>query len=99
MALEILDFKRRFQRGIGSSPFTSFGLEWCDRCQQEVDTETQAEHRETTYVYRRRCLRCGKVIKAGIYDNVPILSGIPLPPVALEWITDPGMDRRGPAKR
>jgi hypothetical protein len=98
MALEILDYKRRFQRGIGSSPFSSFGLEWCPRCETEVDCDTEAHHEGTTYVYRRRCLRCGRVLKAGVFDNVPLL-GQPLPGVAVEWITEPGMDRRGRARR
>ena len=91
--VEILDYKRRFQRGIGSSPFTSFGLEWCSRCRQEVDCDTQAEHAGSLYVYKRWCLRCGKVLKGGIYENVPLI-GKPLPAAALEWTTKPEKDRR-----
>jgi hypothetical protein len=93
MGLQILDFKRRFQRGIGSSPFTSFGLEWCGRCKTEVDCDTAAEHNGTLYVYKRWCLRCGKVLKRGIYENVPLI-GNPLPAAALEWTTKPEKDRR-----
>jgi hypothetical protein len=94
MPIEIMDFKRRFQRGIGSSPFTTFGLEWCSRCRMEVDCDTRAHHEGTLYVYKRWCLRCGKVLKRGIYDNVPLLSSRPLPAAALEWTTEPGKDRR-----
>ena len=94
MSVQILDYKRRFQRGIGSSPFTSLGLEWCDRCRMETDCDTQAEHRGTVYVYRRNCNRCGKVLKRGVYDNVPLICDKPLPAAALEWTTRPAKDRR-----
>ena len=86
------DFASRFRKGL-SSPFTTFGLEWCPHCRMEVDTETEAAHRGTTYVYKRWCKRCGTVIKRGIYDHVPLL-GRPLPAAALEWTTAPGQDRR-----
>lgn len=98
MPIEIMDFKRRFQRGIGSSPFESFGLEWCSRCRMEVDCDTQAHHQGTTYVYKRWCLRCGKIIKKGVYDNVTLI-GEPIPQVALEWISTPELDRRVRLKR
>lgn len=87
------DFASRFRKGIGN-PFSSFGLEWCPRCRTEVDCDTQAIHSGTTYGFKRWCLRCGKVIKFGVYDNVVLLSGRPLPPAALEWSTKPGQDRR-----
>jgi hypothetical protein len=86
------DFSARFRHGI-SNPFTSFGLEWCPRCKTEVDCDTQAVHQGTTYAYKRWCLRCGKVIKRGVYDCVPLVGG-PLPAAALEWTTTPGQDRR-----
>lgn len=86
------DFASRFRKGI-ASPFTSFGLEWCRRCRMEVDCDTQAAHRGTTYVFKRWCLRCGLVVKSGVFDNVPLL-GRPLPAAALEWTTAPGQDRR-----
>lgn len=88
------DFGSRFRKGI-ASPFTSFGLEWCPRCKMEVDCDTQAAHRGTVYVYKRWCLRCGLVIKRGVYNNVPLLTNQPLPAAALEWTTTPGQDRRG----
>lgn len=89
------DFAERFRLGhTSASPFSSFGLEWCPRCKMEVDCDTAARHDGHTYAYRRWCLRCGIVIKRGVYDNVVILSGNPLPPAALEWSLEPGKDRR-----
>jgi len=93
--IQIMDWKRRWQRGIGSSPFTATGdLTWCGRCEMAVDHETQSFHRGTTYVFRRWCLRCGLVLNRGVYDNVPILSARPLPAAAVEWTLEPGRDRR-----
>lgn len=89
------NWRSRFKLGLSSAnPFASFGLEWCPRCKMEVDTDTEAHHQGSTYAYRRWCLRCGKVIKAGVYDNVVMLSGQPLPAAALEWTMQPGQDRR-----
>jgi hypothetical protein len=89
------DWASRFRKGLTSAnPFTSFGLEWCPRCKTEVDCDTQAHHQGTTYAYKRWCLRCGKVIKRGVFDNVVILSDRPLPAAALEWSMAPGQDRR-----
>lgn len=87
------DYASRFRKGIGN-PFSSFGLEWCPRCKMEVDCDTAATHRGTTYAFKRWCLRCGKVIKRGLYDCVPLISKTPLPAAALEWSTTPGQDRR-----
>lgn len=81
--------------GAGGNAFATLGTEWCSRCQMAVDCDTQAEHQGTTYGYKRWCLRCGKVVKFGLYENVPLLSGgVTLQPVALEWATRPGQDRR-----
>lgn len=89
------DFAKRFRVGLSSaSPFTTLGLEWCPRCKMEVDCDTQAHHEGTTYAYRRWCLRCGKVVKHGIYQNVPLVALGPMPAAALEWATKPGQDRR-----
>jgi hypothetical protein len=97
--MEILDYKRRFTRGLTNPfesvpvvglPFTMYGLEWCSRCDMEVDCDTQAVNKGTLYLYKRRCGRCGKVLKRGIYDK----GAGPLPLVASEWINQPGIDRR-----
>ncbi len=80
----------------GGNPFSSLGLDWCPRCQQEVDTETHSNHfaQDGIYIYRRRCMRCGGAIKYGAY-SVPLLTGgQPLPPMVFEWIAEPGQDRR-----
>ena len=89
------DFAKRFRVGLSSaSPFTSLGLEWCPRCQMEVDCDTQAHCAGSTYAYKRWCTRCGRVIKMGVYDNVTLVGGGTLPAAALEWVTTPGQDRR-----
>lgn len=77
----------------GGNPFVSLGLEYCTRCRDEVDTDTDAAHRDGTYVYRRRCLRCGMAIKYGAYQ-APLVGAGRLPAAAFEWITEPGQDRR-----
>lgn len=99
MSFQILDFKRRFQRGIGSSPFeavpvaglpfTQYGLEWCNACQMEVDADTQAANQGTLYLWKRLCKRCGVVLKRGIYDA----GKTPFPKVAFDWLTEAGKNR------
>ena len=101
---QINTFPERFRLGFASaSPFASLQpntgipsgkLEYCTTCKDEVDTDTQARHQGTTYLWRRRCLRCGQVLARGIYHNVPILSAVPLPAGSAEWTTTPGVDRR-----
>ena len=79
---------------VGGNPFASIGMDWCVRCRMEVDTDTEAHHTGDTFVYRRRCLRCGRTIKWGTYNQVVLLTNRPMPPAAFEWVTDPGRDRR-----
>jgi hypothetical protein len=80
-------------RMSGGNPFSSLGLDWCQWCKMEVDTDTDAGHDSDVYVYRRRCQRCGRVIKFGAC-RAPLISAKPLPAVALSWVVDPGKDRR-----
>ena len=75
------------------NPFLTLGLEWCRVCRGEMDTDTDASHRAGVYVFSRRCRRCGTVLKYGTYA-APLVSGQALPPMALEWVTKPGADRR-----
>lgn len=77
-----------------STPFATTGLGWCVHCQDETDADTEAHHSGTVYVYRQRCLRCGKVRHFGVYSHVPLLSQQPLPAVALTWCFAEGADRR-----
>ena len=77
----------------GRNPFQSLGLDYCMFCKQEVDTDTEAYQRTNTYVYRRRCVRCGQVINWGVYDNCALISPTPLLKAAKEWVTEPGQDR------
>jgi hypothetical protein len=96
--MEILDFKRRFQR-LGVTPFeatpspdlpfTQYGLEWCPACQEAVDVQTLAVNKGTLYLYKRLCRRCGRVLMRGIYDK----NLDPVPRVAHEWINEKGKDR------
>lgn len=93
---------------ITGNPFTSLGTTWCRRCQLEVDADTESSHRGDTWVWSRRCPRCGLVISWGVYHNVPLL----LPgedekqaliarrhiAAAKEFVTKPGADRRGPVR-
>ena len=80
---------------FGGNPFSSLGDDWCPRCKMIIDTDTDAEYGDNTYVYRRRCRRCGKVIKYGMMPNIPLINVDPNSLVcAAEWVTTPGQDRR-----
>lgn len=97
-------FPERFRLGFASaSPFTSLQagsgvpsnkLEYCPRCKDEVDTDTQARHQPPDYLWKRSCLRCGQVLARGIYHNVPLISNVPVSAGAVEWTMAPGVDRR-----
>lgn len=89
------NFASRFRKGL-SNPFEAGGRDWCPRCRQDVDTETQHAHRGTIYGYRRRCRRCGGVIARGVYDNVPLMQTTPSPAhvAAGQWTQEQGTDRR-----
>ena len=76
----------------GGNPFSSLGLDWCTHCRMEVDTDTDAEYNDGTYVYRRRCCRCGRVIKWGAYA-VPMVNAELRLPTVLTWVTERGKDR------
>lgn len=77
-----------------SNPFGALGLAYCVHCKQETDVDTEAHHEGTLYVWRQRCLRCGKQCNFGIYHNVPLVVNTGVPKVALEWVFTPGQDRR-----
>ena len=78
----------------GSNPFESFGLDWCRRCRQVVEADTAAAHRGTTFAFRKRCGRCGRLTSFGAFQNVPLIGAERLPATVLAWITEPGEDRR-----
>lgn len=107
---QVMDRASRFRKGIGSSPFesvntaaspfASLGIQWCPRCRMEVDCDTQSFHRGTVFAYRRACGRCGRVIMGGTYNQVPLVGGTsPLMREAIEFVTEPGADRRGRRSR
>lgn len=77
----------------GGNPFGSLALDWCDRCQMEIDTDTEAHYRGGIYSYRRWCCRCGKVLKFGAYQ-VPLIHSDGMRPAQLQWLTKPEQDRR-----
>jgi hypothetical protein len=77
-----------------SNPFGALGLAYCIYCKQEVDVDTEAHHEGTLYVWRQRCLRCGRYCNFGMYQNVPLFNNTGLSHAALEWVFTPGKDRR-----
>src|SRR5262245_14296917 len=108
--MEIIDRSSRFRKGLANpfesmndpalgyrpgNTFGTFGEEWCPKCKMVVDCDTEAQHRGSTYVYKRWCLRCGFVVKNGVMCNVPILGGEALPPAVREWIASPGQFKSG----
>lgn len=83
----------------GRNPFDSLGTDYCMFCQRETeDTDTEAHHQNGTYVYRRRCNRCGHVVNWGIY-SAPLVNGGRTPGLlatyqkASTWVWEPGQDR------
>lgn len=92
----INNWARRFRAGISSAtPFKSMGMDWCPTCKRECECDTASHHNGTIYAYKRWCTRCGRVLLYGVYDNVPLIGLTrPLPPAALEWVTEPAQDRR-----
>ena len=84
--------EHRGNRTLGN-PFLTLGLEWCETCRGEMDTDTEASHKNGVYVFKRTCRRCGRVLKSGVYA-APLVSDQKLPAMAVEWVTRPGVDRR-----
>lgn len=71
------------------------GLEWCQVCQMEVTTDTQAANADGVDVYRKRCKRCGHVIMWGIgRRHLTSATAKPLPEKALRFVQETGRDRR-----
>lgn len=77
-----------------SNPFASVGTDWCPRCRMECEADMAALHHGETFTFKKWCVRCGKVICSGIFNQVCVLTNTPLPPAALEWTFEPGRDRR-----
>lgn len=77
-----------------SNPFQSMGLRWCPVCRGEEDTDQEARHKGSIYLYKITCKRCGSVVGFGAFNNVPLIVANPLPPMALSWVKAPGRDRR-----
>lgn len=94
------ELKNVFGAQGGGNPFSSLTLDWCPRC-GETETDTHASHRGTTYVYKRWCQRCGRVLKWGVYHNVPLMhaptddrSLLATQLRAVEFVTTAEQDRR-----
>jgi len=87
-----------YKRGATSTsnPFASLGTDYCPRCRSECEADMRAEHdvNTDTFAYKKTCCRCGKVICAGMYNQVAMLTGTPLPAAVFEWTFAPGQDRR-----
>lgn len=79
----------------GGTPFGTLGLDYCCWCKMEVDTDTDAGYDNATYVYRRNCRRCGRVVASGAVQAALVTGGAQtLPAKALQWVHDVGKDRR-----
>ncbi len=68
-------------------------LEYCRFCKDEVDVEVDEGKWGTIYVYRKRCLRCGKRIQWGAaYADLNNPDPQVIEAVA-SWIQQTGQDR------
>lgn len=80
------DFAERFKLGHASaSPFTPMARAWCIPCRQDVDVVAEAQHRGTTYLFKRICKRCGTVLQHGVFQNVPLIHAEPLSADVVRW--------------
>lgn len=85
---------------VMGNPFSSLGEAWCGRCREVVECDTESSSRGTVYVWSRRCPRCGAVVAWGVYQNVHVIEAAHplLQKQAIEFVTRPGADRRGPVR-
>ena len=77
---------------VGNSPFKAIGDDWCNRCKMGVDADQEAHSRGDEFVFRKRCLRCGRLISHGIY-RIRMLDGNQPSPDAVLFIRERGKDR------
>jgi len=77
---------------IGGNPFKSFGDDWCQHCKMGVDTNGEGYARGDEFAYRKRCLRCGRIIAHGMY-RVKMLDGHLPSQDAILFIRERGKDR------
>ena len=69
-------------------------IEWCRRCHDAVGVQVERGVYCNVYVYRKNCLRCGKVIQWGI-DRTALASWMPSVMDSVKrWITTTIQDRR-----
>lgn len=83
-------------RNMGN-PFSSLGESWCNKCRMVVECDTESSERNGTFVWSRRCPRCGSVCHWGVYQNVHMLDAgnAATHRKAVEFVTKPGADRSG----
>lgn len=68
-------------------------MEYCGKCDDEVDVEVDEGKWKSVFVYRKRCLRCGSVIQWGV-AKVHLNSTDPtINKEVAEWIQQTGQDR------
>ena len=86
---------RRPYRAIESVPMTGADpkLEYCRICKMDVTVEVQQAMNRGLYVYRKNCLRCGKVIAFGVAKTDLNKKG-PLDPRVLDFVRQTVSDRR-----
>lgn len=81
-------------RKLGLNPIESVSeLEYCRFCQDDVDVEIDQGKWREVYVYRKRCLRCGRAIQWGMAQQ----HFQSIDPATMEavtsWIRATGTDR------
>lgn len=80
-------------RNMGN-PFESLGASWCNRCRSEVECDTESSERNGTFVWSRRCPRCGVVCSWGAYQAAQVGDPAHMKQ-AIQFVTQPGADRSG----
>jgi hypothetical protein len=97
----IRDFRDSYHIGnrLPRNPFDPIHLEdkleWCNVCKMDVDVQVETASAGGVDVYRKRCMRCGKVIQHGIgRRHIDGSIKKPLPKEARAFIKKTGRDRR-----
>jgi hypothetical protein len=83
------------RRKLTINPIESVSeLEYCQFCKDEVSVEVDQGKWQVIWVYRKRCLRCGKVIQWGAAKEAFTKTDKATVDAIASWVQATGRDRR-----
>lgn len=83
----------RYRKGLVNPLESVSNFDYCHHCKDEVDTEIDEGDWENIFVYRKRCLRCGKVIQWGVADRELKTADPATMEAVRKWILATGQNR------